>query len=98
MQVWRKWAKGEGVGGKVDVIPGISNRLRSVENLNQMGLIENYEKHKRDLTNGKITEKEFLMTHDLGRLYYLKGLDTGSLNGYIKTHCKRLRLVMLYLF
>jgi hypothetical protein len=59
MQVWRKWAKGEGVGGKVDVIPGISNRLRSVENLNQMGLIENYEKHKRDLTNGKITEKEF---------------------------------------
>ena len=59
MQVWRKWAKGQGAGGKVDVIPGISNRLRSVENLNQMGLIENYEQHKRDLTNGKITEREF---------------------------------------
>ena len=59
MQVWRKWAKGEGVGGKIDVIPGISNRLRSVENLNQMGLIENYEQYKRDLTSGKISEKEF---------------------------------------
>jgi hypothetical protein len=59
MRVWQKWAKGEGVGGKIDVIPGISNRLRSVENLNQMGLIENYEKHKGDLTSGKITQKEF---------------------------------------
>lgn len=59
MQVWRKWAKGKGVGGNMDFIPGIANRLRSVENLNQMGLIKNYEKHKRDLTNGKITEKEF---------------------------------------
>jgi len=59
MQVWRKWAKGQGAGGNMDFIPGIANKLRSVENLNQMGLIENYEKHKRDLTNGKITEKEF---------------------------------------
>lgn len=59
MKVWRKWAKGEGVGGNMDFIPGISNRLRSVENLNQMGLVENYEQYKRDLTSGKITEKEF---------------------------------------
>jgi hypothetical protein len=59
MQVWQKWAKGKGVGGNIDFIPGISNRLRSVENLNQMGLIENYEKHKGDLTSGKITQKEF---------------------------------------
>ena len=59
MQVWRKWAKGQGVGGNMDFVPGISNRLRSVENLNQMGLIENYEQHKRDWTSGKITEKEF---------------------------------------
>ena len=59
MQVWRKWAKGEGVGGKIDVIPGISNRLRSVENLNQMGLIDKYDEYKKDLTTGKITEKEF---------------------------------------
>jgi|TARA_R100000093_G_scaffold8101_1_gene5812 hypothetical protein len=59
MRVWRKWAKGEGVGGSIDFVPGISNRLRSVENLNQMGLIENYEQYKRDLTSGKITEKQF---------------------------------------
>ena len=59
MQVWRKWAKGEGVGGKIDVIPGISNRLRSVENLNQMVLIDKYDEYKKDLTTGKNTEKEF---------------------------------------
>lgn len=59
MQVWRKWAKGQGVGGNMDFIPGISNRLRSVENLNQMGLIENYEQYKKELTSGKISEKQF---------------------------------------
>lgn len=62
MQSWRKWAKGEGVGGNIDVSignVGISNRIRSLDNLHQMGLIENYAKHKQDLRTGKITQKEF---------------------------------------
>jgi len=54
MMKWQKWANGKGVGGK-----SINNRLRSIENLNQMGLIENYDKHSEQLKTGKITRNEF---------------------------------------
>ena len=54
MKKWQRWANGKGVGGKNPF-----NRLRSIEHLNEMGYIENYDKYSADLKSGKINRNEF---------------------------------------
>ena len=53
MQKWQRWANGEGVGGKNPL-----NRFRSMEHLNDMGFIKNYDKYNADFKSGKITRDE----------------------------------------
>ena len=54
MNKWKGWANGEGFGGLNE-----RNRMRSIEHLNDMGLIKNYDRHHRDMRNNKITVNEF---------------------------------------
>tara|TARA_R110002012_G_scaffold45184_4_gene120289 strand:- start:558 stop:4466 length:3909 start_codon:yes stop_codon:yes gene_type:complete len=54
MNKWKRWANGEGFGGLNE-----RNRMRSIEHLNDMGLIKNYDRHHRDMRNNKITVNEF---------------------------------------